>query len=246
MQILEHFISGPDTCQYLPDRLATQEYVHVSQFSPAEYETLMDRNWRKFGPMLFRPVCDHCDQCRTLRIPTSEFAPDRSQQRCTRKNTDLEVRYALPTVNAERLDLYRRYHASQAALKGWPDGERSAKSYQFQFVHNPLPSVEISIWEDAVLRAVVITDIAPNAVSGVYHFHDPDSKSRGLGTFALLQTLSLARQLEKPWTYFGYSVAGSPSMAYKTRFQPHEILQPNGVWLRSAGGNAGIINDTVE
>jgi len=230
MQILQQFISGPDTCHYLPDRDATQQYAEMAQLSPEEYEGLMNQGWRKFGTTLFRPVCAHCSECRPLRIPTAEFTPDRSQQRAWRKNADLEVRYAQPTVDAARLDLYRRYQAEQSATKGWPDTERTAQSYARQFVHNPLPSVEISLWEGDTLRAIVITDITPSCVSGVYHFHDPDCRSRGLGTCVLLHTIELARRLEKPWVYLGYYVAECASMAYKTRFQPHEILQPNGVW----------------
>jgi len=230
MQVIQQFVSGPDTCHYLPDRLATQEYVTVAQISPGEYEKLMNRGWRKFGAALFRPVCAHCRECRPLRIPAAQFTPDRSQQRAWRKNADLEVRYAPPSADAERLDLYRRYQADQSAAKGWPDTERTMKSYARQFVQNPLPSIEISIWEGDALRAIAITDITPNVVSGVYHFHDPDCRARGLGTFALLHTIELARRLDKPWVYFGYYVAGCASMAYKARFRPHEVLQPNGVW----------------
>ena len=230
MQVLQQFISGPDTCHYLPDQDATQQYAEVARISPAEYEDLMNQGWRKFGGTLFRPVCAHCSECRPLRIPSADFTPDRSQQRCWRKNADLEVRYAPPTVDAARLDLYRRYQAGQSATKGWPDAERTARSYARQFVQNPLPSVEISLWEGDALRAVVIADITLNCVSGVYHFHDPDCRSRGLGTYALLHTIELARRLDKPWVYFGYFVAGCASMSYKTRFQPYEILQPNGVW----------------
>ena len=230
MQVLQQFISGPDTCHYLPDRDATQQYAEMAQLSPEEYERLMNQGWRKFGATLFRPVCDHCAECRPLRISTAEFTPDRSQQRCWRKNADLAVRCAPPTVDATRLGLYRRYQAEQSAAKGWPDAERTAQSYARQFVQNSLPSIEISIWESGTLRAVVITDITPSCISGVYHFHDPNCRLRGLGTYALLHTIELARRLEKPWVYFGYYVAGCASMAYKTRFQPHEILQPNGVW----------------
>ena len=230
MHVLQQFISGPETCHYLPDRLATQTYASVAQISPAEYEDLMNRGWRKFGAMLFRPICDQCAQCRPLRIPTAQFTPDRSQQRNWRRNADLEVHHAPPSVDAMRLDLYRRYQASQTETKGWPEAERMAKSYARQFVHNPLPSVEISIWEQDALRAVVITDVTPSTVSGVYHFHDPDCRSRGLGTYALLHTIELARRLGKPWVYFGYYVAGCGSMQYKARFQPAQILGANGVW----------------
>ena len=230
MQVLQQFLSGPHLCHYLPDRPATQEYAAVARLSPSEYEDLMNQGWRKFGVTLFRPVCAGCRECRPLRIPAAEFTPDRSQQRAWRKNADLEVRCAPPSVDAPRLDLYRRYQAAQTAAKGWPEAEPTAKSYARQFVQNPVPSIEISLWEGDALRAVMITDITPSCVSGVYHFHDPDCRARGLGTYALLHAIELARRLEKPWVYLGYYVAGNASMAYKTRFHPHEIFQPNGVW----------------
>ena len=230
MLILDHFLSGPETCHYLPDKQATQEYVAVRQLSPQEYEDLMNRGWRKFGPLLFRPICTACAECRPLRIPLDTFTPDRSQRRCLQRSSDLRVQYAPPTVDAERLDLYRRYHASQAVSKHWPDTERTEESYRFQFLQNPLPAVEISVWEGDTLLAVALTDITPNTVSGVYHFHDPDSRSRGLGTFVMLHTIELARSLGKRWAYFGYYVAECGSMAYKTKFRPCEILRADGVW----------------
>lgn len=235
MQILDQFVSGPDTCPYLPDRQATQQCAIAAKLTPDEYEGLMNSGWRKFGQTLFRPVCRTCAECQPLRIPAAEFVPDRSQARCLRKNADLEVRYAPPTADAQRLGLYRSYQATQTVLKGWPDTDRTLGSYRRQFVQNPVPSVEISIWENEVLRAVAITDLTPNTVSGVYHFHDPDCRSRSLGTFAILQTIILAQTLGKRWAYFGFYVAGCPSMAYKTRFHPHEILSVSGVWELEAG-----------
>ncbi|MGI4790848.1 MAG: arginyltransferase [Janthinobacterium lividum] len=235
MHILDHFVSGLDACHYLPDRLATQEYVAVAQISPDEYEALMNLGWRKFGRFLFHPTCGHCTECRPIRIAPDQFIPDRSQQRTWRKNADLRVQYAPPSVDPARLDLYCRYQANQSIDKGWPETERTSGSYARQFVHNPLPSVEISIWEADTLRAIVITDKTPNVVSGVYHFHDPDSRSRSLGTYAMLHTIELARRLEKRWAYFGYYVAGCGSMNYKIRFQPNEILGPEGVWRADAG-----------
>ena len=230
MRVLDQFVSGPEVCQYLPDRLATQEYVLVSQLSGKEYADFMNRGWRKFGPMLFRPICQGCRECRPIRIDAERFAPDRSQRRTIGRNEDLTIRLAPPIVDATRMDLYRRYHESQATIKGWPDAERTAETYAFQFVRNPIPSVEISVWEGEALRAVALTDVTPNVVSGVYHYHEPDCRERGLGTFVMLHTIALAQQLGRRWAYFGFYVAGCGSMAYKARFRPCEILGTDGAW----------------
>jgi arginine-tRNA-protein transferase len=196
------------------------ENLVVAQLSPEEYEQKMNEGWRKFGPVLFRPVCEGCQECRPIRISVAEFSPSRSQRRALAKNEDLEIRHARPTVDAVRLALYNRYHTAQEVAKGWPEVEKSAEDYAFSFVHNPLPAVEISVWEKDMLRAVVLTDITPNTVSGVYHYYEPECEERSIGTFAMLQTIALARLLQKPWAYFGYWVAACPSLSYKSNFKP--------------------------
>lgn len=230
MIVLHQFISGPETCEYLPDRRATLEHALAGRLSPAEYEALMNAGWRKFGALLFRPVCDACRECRPIRIAADHFTPDRSQRRTLARNADLTVALAEPTVDTARLALINRYHSAQAERKGWPEHGIGADAYTVQFVNSPIPALEISVWEGKTLRAVALTDVTPNVVSGVYHYHDPDCRDRGLGTFVMLQTIELARRLNKSWAYFGFHVAGCPSMAYKSRFRPCEILGTDGAW----------------
>jgi leucyl-tRNA---protein transferase len=227
---LQEFVTDPHPCAYLPDRLSCLEYTYAPALTAEQYEELMNQGYRKFGPMVFRPVCEGCLECRPVRIPVASFQPDRSQRRAWKRNQGLEVRYALPVVDAERLRLYRRYHAAQAKRKGWPGTRIDAQEYQASFVLNPVPAVEISLWEEGTLRAIVLTDVTPNVVSGVYHYHDPDLSDRSLGTACMLHTLELARKLEKTWAYFGYYVAGCGSLEYKARFRPCERQTPAGVW----------------
>ena len=62
------------------------------------------------------------------------------------------------------------------------------------------------------------------------HYYDPELYPAGVGTFCMLQTLELARRLEKRWAYFGFYVAGCGSLAYKARFKPCEIMGADGAW----------------
>jgi arginine-tRNA-protein transferase len=230
MIVAYRYTEEPDVCHYLPDRQASLEYELVLQISPEEYEARMNAGWRKFGAFLFHPVCDACAECRPIRILVDRFEPDRSQRRALKSNADLTLRFAQPTVDATRMALWHRYHAGQAALKGWPSRNTTPKDYALNFVRNPVPAVEITIYDGETLLAVVLTEVTPNVVSGIYHYHDPDCRERGLGTFAMLQTLELARQLGKPYAYFGYYVAGCGSMNYKARFRPCQILGADGIW----------------
>jgi leucyl-tRNA---protein transferase len=233
--IVLHRFSIDETCMYLPDRPMRLDYALVARLTPTEYEERMNRGYRKFGPFLFHPNCPGCRECRPIRIPVARFTPDRSLRRTLKRNSDLTVRFAEPTVDEERLALYNRYHTGQAAFKGWPAEQKDAEDYVFSFLENPIPSVEISVWEhDAegteILRAVVLTEVTPNVVSGIYHYYEPDLRDRSIGAFAMLQTIELARQMGKPYAYFGYYVAGSASMEYKARFRPCEVQGEDGVW----------------
>jgi arginine-tRNA-protein transferase len=51
----------------------------------------------------------------------------------------------------------------------------------------------------------------------------------------MLQTIELARRLDKPYAYFGYYVAGCASMSYKARFRPCEILGTDDIWRAFTG-----------
>ncbi len=230
MLVVHEYTTDPHACAYLPDRLATMQHALTASLSAEEYENLMNRCYRKFGMSLFRPVCGACQACRPLRVPAAEFRPGRSQRRAWKLNQDLEVRIGEPLANAIRLELFRRYHAAQAERKGWSENEIAGDEYAFNFVLNPVPSLEVSVWEGSALRAVLLADITPNVVSAVYHYHDPECAGRGLGTFGVLQAIELARRLQKTWVYLGFYVAGCQSLSYKSRFRPCEIMEPDGVW----------------
>jgi len=214
----------------LPGREARIRSLLVGALAPDEYEKLMNQGYRKFGVVLFRPECGACQECRPIRVDAEKFAPSRSQRRAWRDNADLEVRFAEPRADLERLGLYHRYHDWQGRRKGWPVNPLETKEYELQFVLNPLPSIEVSVWDRDKLVGIALTDVTPNVVSGVYHFYDPEYSDRGLGTFLVLYVVELARRLQKKWAYFGFYVAGCADMAYKAKFRPCEVLSVAGEW----------------
>ncbi len=183
---------------------------------------------------MFRPVCPDCRECRSLRIDVAAFQPDRSQRRAWRAGAHLEVRVAPPSADSARLDLYHRYHAAREADRGWPATSRSVEEYAFDFVENELPAREISLWEAGKLVAVVLTELASESVSGIYHYYEPEH-ALPLGTIGMLHTLELARRLGRAWAYFGYYVAACPSLAYKARFRPCELLGDTARWQAEQG-----------
>jgi arginine-tRNA-protein transferase len=78
------------------------------------------------------------------------------------------------------------------------------------------------------LLGVAVTDFAPNGLSAVYTFFDPDETARGLGTYAILRQIELAREHALPHVYLGFWIENHPKMGYKARFTPLELLGADG------------------
>jgi arginine-tRNA-protein transferase len=232
MESLFRFIASPSQCGYLPDRLWSLEYEMVGRITPAEYMERMRAGWRRFGATLFRPRCASCRECRSLRVVASAFRPDRSQRRAARANAgQVEVRIGRPSVTAAKLSLYDRYHAHQADSKGWPQHPaRDADSYAQSFVENPLRTEEWCYYLDGRLVGVGYVDDLPQGLSAIYFYYDPDESHRSLGTFNVLNVIEQAAARGLPHAYLGYFVSDCPSMQYKARFTPNQILGADGAW----------------
>jgi len=90
----------------------------------------------------------------------------------------------------------------------------------------------IEIRLDNVLIAAGVIDVLDNGLSAIYVYYSPDHPKRSLGTYAILAQVMLAKQMNLPYVYLGYWIKNSPKMAYKTSFQPLELLI-EGEWVRS-------------
>jgi arginine-tRNA-protein transferase len=212
-------------CSYLPGRTACMEFGMPWRLSPAKYETLLERGFRRSGSMVYRPVCRSCRECQALRVLTAEFRPDRSMRRCWKTNQDLEVRIGKPEYTPQKGQLYRRYLEMRH--------EREAPEGPQEFLYDsPVSSSEICFYRRNQLISVAIVDQVPSGLSAVYTYFDPDHSARGLGTFAVLWELDYCRRQALPHLYLGYYVRDCRKMNYKNRFQPFEILSPTGAWCR--------------
>ncbi|HSD67234.1 MAG TPA: arginyltransferase [Vicinamibacteria bacterium] len=218
--------SPPAPCPYLPGRDARVVALRPERLDPGLYGLFLELNFRRLGSVVYRPACEGCRECRQLRVDVARFRPDRAQRRCLRRNADVVARSARPEATAEKHAVYRRY------LKARHDGQMSGSREEFEeFLHEAPPFTREVVFRvgDRLLGAG-IHDVGPRAVSAVYFYFDPDLEDRSPGTLNVLWLVDECRRLGVPWLYLGYHVAGSPSMAYKARFSPHQILFDGGRW----------------
>ncbi|NJN47577.1 MAG: hypothetical protein HC808_15100 [Candidatus Competibacteraceae bacterium] len=71
---------------------------------------------------------------------------------------------------------------------------------------------------------VAVVDRLGDGLSAVYTFFDPAETGRSLGTYAILWQIDEARRQDLEWVYLGYWVRDCQKMAYKIKFQPHELF----------------------
>ena len=75
VRLLQHRIAGPEPCPYLDGINSSTETMLMTGVTPLELEDFLERGWRRFGPVYFRPVCATCDECVSVRVPVATFTP---------------------------------------------------------------------------------------------------------------------------------------------------------------------------
>jgi leucyl-tRNA---protein transferase len=219
------FETGPSICPYIPTETASMAYRIIPELSPGAYQELLRRGWRRFGREFFRPNCPRCTKCRSLRIPVDRFRPTRSQRRTMKRNSELHFEVREPTVTAEHVTLYNRFHADMRVRRGWPAQTISAAEYRSVFATGGGGCAREFLYRDGdKLVGVALADLLPEALSSVYFFHDPEYRSRAPGVFSVLTQMEFARRSGLRHQYLGYWISECPSMAYKAQYGPHEIL----------------------
>jgi leucyl-tRNA---protein transferase len=234
MLVLDRFRSEQADCVYLPGRPFHSENLVVGSLASEEYVRLLGRFWRRSGRILYRPTCSWCRQCVPLRVIVDEFVPTRSQARVLRKNADLRVVVTEPHVDLEHLALYGAYLGGKHGTAPEPerDGADALLQYWVFLVDSPVATLELQYWAGTELVGVGIVDDLGTAGSSVYFYYDLRHSWRSLGVYSMLVELEWARARGYRHHYLGYWVRDSPSMAYKSRYRPAEILVAEDRWQR--------------
>ena len=218
--------SPPSPCPYLPGRASRLVALRPERLPAGLYRLFLDLNFRRLGSVVYRPVCEGCRECHQLRVDALRFRPTRAQRRCLQRNSDVAASSSRPAPTVEKHEVYRRY------LEARHDGQMSGSWEEFaEFLHEaPAFAREVVFRVGDRLLGAGIYDAGPGALSAVYFYFDPDLADRSPGTLNVLWLIDECRRLDLPWLYLGYHVAGSPSMAYKARFSPHQVLFDDRHW----------------
>jgi leucyl-tRNA---protein transferase len=232
----QFFLTPGGPCPYLPGKTERKVFARLSgSLAQPLNEALTHSGFRRSQMIAYRPACEGCSACVSVRIVAGAFAPSRNQKRIARRNVDLVRREVQAEATREQFALLRTYLDSRHAGGGMSD--MGLFDYVAMVEETPVQTHIVEYRETTPtgeagrLLGCALTDVLRDGLSMVYSFFHPGEDGRSLGTYMILDHIAAAQARGVPYVYLGYWIAGSRKMEYKIRFQPLEALGPQG-WSR--------------
>ena len=237
----QFFLTAPSECPYLEGQSERKVFTHLVGEKASELNDLLTQGgFRRSQNIAYRPACESCRACISVRILANEFKPTRSMRRNKALNADLVAAEYHAEPSSEQFKLFRRYLDSRHQSGGMADMSIGDYAMMVEDSHVDSRIIEYRVRTEGdglqeqpagELLAVALTDRMGDGLSMVYSFYNPDATARSLGTYMILDHIERAQTLGLPHVYLGYWVKGSRKMEYKTRFLPQEHLMAQG-WQR--------------
>jgi leucyl-tRNA---protein transferase len=231
----QFYLTAPSPCPYLPKREERKVFTHlIGRRAAALNDTLTQSGFRRSQTIAYRPACENCRACVSVRVKVDEFQLSQSLRRVLRHNPDIAGAIVRTEPTSEQYALFRAYLDARHGDGGMADMTVLDYSMMVEDSHVESRLIEYRALDGAgrgSLAGVCLTDLLADGLSMVYSFYAPEEEKRSLGTLMILDHIERARGLGLPHVYLGYWVQGSRKMAYKARFMPQERLGMNG-WDR--------------
>lgn len=234
----QFFLTSPAPCPYLEGQQERKVFTHLVGERAAEMNDLLTQGgFRRSQNIAYRPACETCRACVSVRVKADQFKPSRNMRRVQKLNRDLiGVEHdAEPT--SEQFSLFRSYLDARHRQGGMAEMTVLDYAMMVEDSHVDTRIIEyrkrdadsfVTGKSDGPLLAVALSDVMADGYSMVYSFYDPDQADRSLGTWIILDHIQRALSRGMSHVYLGYWVDGSPKMDYKTRFLPQEHLTGTG------------------
>jgi len=221
----QFYLTAPSPCPYLAGKEERKVFTHlVGERAPELNNILTQGGFRRSQSIAYRPACEGCRACVSVRVVAGEFTPTRNLRRIIARNSDLvgDMKIAVPT--SEQYSIFRAYLDSRHRDGGMADMTVLDYAMMVEDSHIETRVIEYRRRvgdgegrQAGDLIAVALTDVLGDGLSMVYSFFEPDEASRSLGTFMVLDHIARAKQMGLAYVYLGYWVRGSRKMDYKSR-----------------------------
>jgi len=110
MNLLKEF-SLSDKCSYLEGLEQTTHYKIINNCSQHHCQELIERGYRRFGKMYFRPICPDCNECQSIKIDVTNYKFSKSAKRVIKKAAHITNYIQRPSISKEHLELFDNLHS---------------------------------------------------------------------------------------------------------------------------------------
>lgn len=237
----QFFLTAPSPCPYVEGQFERKVFTHLVGDKASEMNDLLTQGgFRRSQNIAYRPACENCRACVSVRILAGEFEMTKNMRRVIQRNADLIGAMHDAEPSTEQYSLFRTYLDARHRKGGMSDMTVLDYAMMVEDTHVDTKIIEyrrrgpdsfITGRGHGELIAVALTDKMADGLSMVYSYFNPEMDERSLGTFMILDHIARARAAGLPHVYLGYWVNGSRKMNYKVRFTPQEHLGPKG-WER--------------
>ena len=235
-RVPQFFLTPGGPCPYLPGRTERKVFARLTgALAQPLNEALTHSGFRRSQSIAYRPACEGCSACVSVRILAEQMEFSRGQKRIVRRNEDLIRTEVAAEATREQFALLRTYLDSRHAGGGMSD--MGLFDYVAMVEETPVNTHIVEYrrrgedGEPGALVACALSDVLRDGLSMVYSFFHPGEDARSLGTYMILDHVHSARMRGLQHVYLGYWVQGSEKMDYKARFKPMEALGREG-WER--------------
>jgi len=237
LKLLRFYLTAPAPCPYLDGMTERKVFTPlVGDLAGELNEALTHIGFRRSQTIAYRPACENCSACYSVRIVLDGFTPTKSQKRIMKRNKEL-VRVKVPAIaTEEQFELLSKYLVERHPEGGMAEMSQGdfATMVQDTSVDTSIVEYREPLDQGGALRAFCLMDKISDGLSMVYSAFDPDLTDRSLGLWMILDHIDLSRQAGLDYVYLGYWIEACQKMAYKARFIPLEILGAGG-WVQFDG-----------
>jgi leucyl-tRNA---protein transferase len=227
---IRFYLTAAQPCPYLSGRRERKVFAALDGKDAIELnDSLTHAGFRRSQNIAYRPACDMCAACVSVRVPTARFRFVKRWSRVMAANRDIVASIAPAQVTFEQYSLLQKY----LTLRHMGAGMSEMSIFDFSTMVEET-SVRTHVVEYRLggpagpLVACALIDMLADGLSLVYAFFDPDYKKRSLGSFVILDHIRQAQEVSIPYVYLGYWIKGSEKMDYKVNFRPIEALGASG------------------
>ena len=215
----------------------TQGFYPPAGERAAELNDLLTHGgFRRSQSIAYRPACETCRACISVRVVAESFRPTRSMRRILERNNDLTAEMRVTAPTSEQYSVFRSYLDARHRDGGMADMTVLDYAMMVEDSHVETRMIEYRLRPRHGRAAAAAGNCSRSrspmcSATGSRwstRFSIPEEASRSLGTFMILDHIARARRMGLAYVYLGYWVQGSRKMDYKGRFLPQERLTPDG------------------